>query len=319
MTLARLPIALFASVMGTAGLGLAWRGGTPLLGLPQWPGEAWIAIGALLFALLLAGYLAKLARHPAAVRAELADPAVSGMSACLPIGGGLLAAGLHPHAPGIALPLWWASAALLVAVQVMLLARWLRGGMTLAQVNGGWMVGVLGGLALALSGPTVGERAATAALFGASLVFMPVIMAFVFARVVAGPPIPPGARPLLYVFIVPPALVYIGMPALTGAPAGLALDGLLFATLLVLGGLLAASHDVLQWPFGPPWWAFTFPLDALAGATTRYAEAHPGTGATALAAVCLAAAFGVVSVVLYRTVAALARGTLLPAAAAPVK
>jgi tellurite resistance protein TehA-like permease len=38
--------------------------------------------------------------------------------------------------------------------------------------------------------------------------------------------------------------------------------------------LLVAAHGLLRWPFGPPWWAFTFPLDALAAAV-QFALEHP--------------------------------------------
>lgn len=310
MPRARLPISLFAMVMGTAGLGLAWRAAAHVLQLPAWPGEAWLLIALICFVALSIATLRRLWSHPEGLREEVLDRATGGLAACLPIGGSLLAGGLHAYVPAAAVGLWWASAALLLALQIILLAQWFQGGFALNEVNGSWMILLLGGLALPLSGPTVGAMEATRVMFGASLGFMPAIMTLVFARIVVGPPVAPAARPLWFVFLVPPSLVYVGMPMLTGAPAGLALEALLYLSLLLLAALIVASRDVGRWPFGPAWWAFTFPLDAIAGAVARYASVYPSIWTRALALLMLSAAFVVVTLVLARTLAALARGSL---------
>jgi tellurite resistance protein len=81
--------------------------------------------------------------------------------------------------------------------------------------------------------------------------------------------------------------------------------------LLMAAPLLYAARACRRWPFGAPWWAFTFPLDALAGAAVRYAGKHAGGPWTVLAGSLLLLATAAVTVVLARTLIALARGTLL--------
>ena len=44
---------------------------------------------------------------------------------------------------------------------------------------------------------------------------------------------------------------------------------------LLLIALCFYARRCLRWPFGPAWWAFPFPLDALAYAAARYAQSHP--------------------------------------------
>jgi tellurite resistance protein len=56
-----------------------------------------------------------------------------------------------------------------------------------------------------------------------------------------------------------------------------------------------------RWPFGPAWWAFTFPLDALAFAATRYAQEHSSGPWKTIAGIALLAATAVVAIVLART------------------
>lgn len=58
-TIANLPINLFASVMGLAGLSLAWREAVKVIALPAIPGEfiGWFAV--LTFIALAIGYITK--------------------------------------------------------------------------------------------------------------------------------------------------------------------------------------------------------------------------------------------------------------------
>ena len=71
--------------------------------------------------------------------------------------------------------------------------------------------------------------------------------------------------------------------------------------------LFVYARRLARWPFGPPWWAFTFPLDALAYAAVHFAQAHPGALTRAVAGAALLAAIFFVSLVLLRSLAAILR------------
>ena len=79
------------------------------------------------------------------------------------------------------------------------------------------------------------------------------------------------------------------------------LDILYFAGLVLAVALLVYARNFLRWPFAPSWWAFTFPLDALAYAGARYAQSHPSLPWKLAAAAALAAATLFVVVVLWKT------------------
>jgi tellurite resistance protein len=305
-----LPIGMFGAVMGLAGLGLASRGARTMFGLPAWLPEVWVWLGAAVAAVLVAGYAVKLLRHPDTVRDELANPATLGFCAALPVGLTLVAGGLAPHAEEFAILLWIAGAALLVALQLFALSRWLQGGLDLAQVNGGWMILFVGGIVFPSSGLALGLGRPAAWFFGASAAAAPFLMLLVFWRALFGPALPHALRPSNFILLVPPALIYANGIAL-GAGSGAFMDGLFFAALPLAAALLIASRECLSWPFGAPWWAFTFPLDALATASVRYAQQHPGGAWQVLAAATLVLATAVVVLVLARTLIAFARGSLL--------
>lgn len=73
-----LPINLFGSVMGLAGLSLAWRLASPGLSEASIFGENLAEfigmLSALVFVLLAVGYTSKWIKHPEAVKAEFSHP-----------------------------------------------------------------------------------------------------------------------------------------------------------------------------------------------------------------------------------------------------
>lgn len=318
-SLRSLPAGLFGSVMGLAGLGLVSRAAAGLPGLPPHLAELWVALGAAALAVLFAAYLLKAFRYPDAVRDDIANPASVGFCAALPVGMTLVAGGLQPYAADLARALWCTAAVLLVLLQIWTLARWLQGGLDLAQANAGWMILFVGGIVFPSSGLPLGFTEASAWFFGASAVVAPLVMGLVLYRTLFGPPLPPPLRPTSFILVVPPALVYVNGLAL-GAGSGSFLLGLYFVALVLAAGLLVSARGFLSWPFGASWWAFTFPLDALAAAAVHYAHDHPGGPWQTIAAAALLLAIVVVLLVLARTLLALSRGTLLlPPAAPPTK
>lgn len=304
-TLRGLPLGLYGMVMGLTGLGLAWRAALA----PAWVSEPWIALGTAVFALLFALHAAKVARHPDAVRAELANPALLGFCGALPVALSLVAAGLAPHAAPLAAALWWTAYALHLAFMAGGVVRWLAG-MTLAEFNTGWIILMVGGIVVPVAGLPLGYPDAARWLFAASVALAPVLMGLAAWRAASAPPLPAAARPTWFVLLAPPMLLYINGPQVW-AP-GAWLDAAYFGGLLLALWLLYTARRFWRWPFSPGWWSFTFPLDAVAVASLRYADAHPAPLWRGVAYTALALATGAVLLVAARTVVALRAGALFP-------
>ena len=303
MQLRELPIGMYGAVMGLVGLGLTARvSATVLPGYvraPAYVTEPWVAIGTLFFAVLVPLYLLKLARYPDTVKAEFWSPVTLGFCGAFPVGMSLVADGIAPYLPGAGSALWWTSFVLMLAFQLWALYRWLRGGIELAQVNAGWLIIMVGGIVLPAPGIALGHAEAARFVFGVSAAAAPVLMALLFFRAVLGPPLPEALRPTWFVLLVPPSLVYANGVALY--PDSAFLENLYFLSLLLAAALLIYAGRFWRWPFGAPWWAFTFPLDALAYAAARYAQDHPSPLWQGLCAATLAVATLAVVVVLART------------------
>jgi tellurite resistance protein len=303
LSVRNLPIGFYGAVMGLAGLGLTARAAAPLfpgvVRAPAYVTEPWVGLGVLFFLVLIIGYAAKLVLHPRAVREEFTNPLTLGFCGALPVGMSLVAGGVAPYWPALGDFLWWAAFALLLAFQAWALVRWLSGGIELAQVNAGWLIVIVGGIVLPGPGIALGHVEASRFIFGISAAATPLLMALLFYRAVLGPPLPEVLRPSWFILLVPSSLVYANGVALY--PGFGFLENLFYFSLVLAVALLGYSRAFWRWQFGVPWWAFTFPLDALAYAAARYAQDHPGALWTALAGATLALATAFVVMLLWRT------------------
>jgi tellurite resistance protein len=304
LSVRNLPVGLFGAVMGLVGLGLSARAtATVLPGLLRAPAyftEFWVALGTLLFVIVTPLYLVKLVRFPDAVKAEFWSPVTLGFCGAWPVGMSLVAGGIAPYLPATGHVLWWASFVLLLAFQVFTLYRWLSGGIELVQLNAGWLIVMVGGIVLPGPALALGLAEEARFTFGVSATVAPILTALLLYRAAFGPPLPEPLRPSWFILLVPPSLVYAnGVALYQGAYF---LENLYFFGLVLGVALLAYARGFARWGFAASWWAFTFPLDALAYAAARYAQDHPEPLWRGLAGATLLLATFFVLAVLWRTI-----------------
>ena len=300
MKLKDIHVGHYGAVMGIAGLALTARAAASV-----WPGvlkapayftEPWVLLGVIALLLLLALYFLKGIRG---VKADFTNPMTMGFCGALPVGMALVAGGLGPYAPGFAHALWWLAFLLLTAFQVWALVRLLSGGIALGEINPGWLIILVGGIVVPGPGLSLGLSEASRFSFGISATVAPILMALLFYRAIAGPALPDGQRPTWFILLVPPSLIYAN--GLAVFPGSVFLESLYYFGLALGAALLIYARGFLRWPFGPAWWAFTFPLDALAYAAARYAQDHPQPLWRGVCAVTLLLATLAVLTVLWRT------------------
>jgi tellurite resistance protein TehA-like permease len=148
-------------------------------------------------------------------------------------------------------------------------------------------------------GLALGHDEASHFFFGVSASVAPVLAALLLYRAAVAAPLPEALRPTWFILLVPPSLIYANGLALF--PGFQPLENLYFLALLLAGALLVYARGFLRWPFAPAWWSFTFPLDALAYASVRYAQDHPSPLWRAVAGATLLLATLTVVLVLWRT------------------
>jgi tellurite resistance protein len=294
---------MYGAVMGLAGLGLTARSAAPLFPgvfrAPAYFTELWVALGALALFLLVCLYSIKFFTNREGVKADFTDPALMGFTGALPVGMTLVAGGLAPYAPQAASCLWWAGCGLLTGLQVCAIGRWLAGQVPLDKLNAGWLILIVGGIVVPGPGISLGHAEASRFFFGFSACGAAVLLPLLLARAALAAPLPEALRPTWFILLVPPSLIYAN--GLSLFPEMVFLETLFPCALVLALALLVFARGSWRWPFAPAWWAFTFPLDALAYAATRYAQEHPGALWRYVAACALLLATLAVAAVLART------------------
>ncbi|HEY6822106.1 MAG TPA: hypothetical protein VI321_08790 [Burkholderiales bacterium] len=309
-------VGYYGAVMGLAGLGLTARSAAPLFPgvfrAPAYFTEPWIAAALIALVALVFLYSAKLFLNPAAVKEDFTSPGLLGFCGAFPVGMTLVAGGLGPYAPGFADALWWLGCAVLVVFQVWALSRLLAGSLEFTKFNAGWLIILVGGIVVPGPGIALGEAEAARAFFGVSASVAPLLMALLLYRAAALSPLPEGLRPTWFILLVPPSLIYANGSALYNGFEPL--ENLFYFDVVLALALFFYARRLVRWPFGPAWWAFTFPLDALAYAAVHFAQQHPSALWRAVAGAALLLATLFVSVVLLRSLAAILRSASSPPA-----
>lgn len=317
------PVAVFAVVMGVTGLGLAWRRAAAVTGVTNWPGEVLVWVGVASFVAALAVYLAKAGLRPPAVAAEFRHPVRINFFPAISISLALVSLGLLPyeaggepllvvagHPVGFATVLWLVAAIMHGLLTLLIVNRWITRNVEIQHSNPAWFIPVVGNVVLPVGGVELGFLELSWYFFSVGLVFWLLLFTIVFYRIVFHDQLAAKFVPTLFILIAPPAVGFLAYTHLIGGvidtPARVLLHVGLFITALVL----TMAPRFMRVPFGMTWWAYTFPMDAIAMATLEYGRLAPSAALRGLGMLLLMMATLIVVVVLARTSVALAKGRL---------
>lgn len=307
-----LPVNLFASVMGTAGLALAWQLAGQTLGAGSAVSAAAGALALLVYAAMALGYGAKALRHPDAVQAEFTHPVMGNFFGSIAIATLLVSSLLGRYSAPLQQAVWTLGVILTFAVSFVIVSRVLKGQVDGANVVPPWLIPGVATLDIAVTGATMpmawAHQANLAAIAVGTVVAL-VFYALIFSRLVHRDPLPPGMTPSLMVLIAPFAVGFLAYVNLFGKVDAFA--GLLFWFALFIFLVTAFKVFRPSVPFTPSWWAISFPLAALASAALKYAHAVQLGFVTAIAIATLALLSIVIAVLLVRTLHILFNGKLL--------
>ncbi len=307
--LAHVPVPLFASVMGLAGLSLAWRKAHETVGAPLLVAELLLALGVVVFIGMALLYGAKALRHPQSARHEFDHPIRANFFPTISISLLLLAMGLHANFPVLAQGMWLVAAPLHLMLTVRVVARWIRHKHDLAHINPAWFIPVVGNIIVPILGMKLGYAELSSFYFSVGLTFWLVLLTIVLYRVIFHDDLPPKLLPTLFILVAPPAVGFLSWLALNGGHLDMLARLLVHVAIFTLLVLAALWRSFRGLPFAPSWWAYTFPLDAAAIALLQYAHMVPGPLVWG-AQVVLGLTTLVVGAVFVRTLRAIAAGEM---------
>ncbi|NTV39084.1 MAG: C4-dicarboxylate ABC transporter [Demequinaceae bacterium] len=310
--LSHFPVTFFATIMGLAGLSLAWLRAAPVLGTPEAVGEVlfWAALA--LYAVVFVTYLMKAVLFPAAVRRELHHPVRLAFVPTATIALLLLATAGQDIARGLASGLWWVGAVGQLVLTLYVLSAWIsRPTFGMQHVTPAWFIPVVGMVVVPLAGVTFGPLEVSWFFFSVGLVFWFALLPMVLTRLfVHESPVPSQLLPTLAVLIAPPAVAFLSYGRLTGEGLDI-IARVLFYTAAFFALLFFSQVGRLhRLPFFLSWWAYAFPLAGLSVATTVMSREIGGGFLMVSAWVVLVAVTALVALLGVRTASAIVRGRI---------
>jgi tellurite resistance protein len=259
-------------VMGLAGLTIGWEKAQSLLNL-HLAFVPWL-IGAvsLLFGALALIYLAKLLLHPDAVRDEIGHPVRINFMPTIAISLLLLSVVYLHQAPEASRWLWLAGTVLQLGFTLFVVNIWMHHvHFQVVHMNPAWFIPAVGNVLVPVAGVPLGFEMASWFFFSIGILLWPVLLTIIFYRMLLNNPLPERLMPTLFILVAPPAVGCIAYVQLIGGVdvfAQILYFVALFFTLL----LFMEAPRFLKLRFYLSWWAYSFPLAAIAIASMLMAE-----------------------------------------------
>ncbi|MBO1501794.1 SLAC1 anion channel family protein [Serratia proteamaculans] len=309
-----LPVALFGSVMGLAGLGQAWRMAHTQWGTPLWIAQIMSGVAVIVFVLLVVAYAIKAATGFEHVKAEFTHPIAGALFGTPLISALLLPAILAEISMPLARTLWILGAIGMTVFAWLMAVRWIGIRQQRVHAVPAWIVPLVGMLDIPLAVPALHFTKPPHALMvlglSVGLFFAIPLFTIILSRLMFEEPMPAAMSPSLLIMLAPFAVGFSAY-VITVGHVDLFAEGLFALTLLLLTVLLSRLRDLRHCcPFRVSWWAVSFPLSAAAGAGLRYAAFAQAIWADAIAVALLALATTVIAALFIRTITGIVRGEM---------
>ncbi len=262
------PVSFFAVVMGLSGLTLAWRKGEQALGLGLPIGHSLAFLTLAVFAILLAVYLAKLAKYPKAVMGELNHPVMMAFFPTISISLLLLSICMLEISRPFATALWGVGAVAHLLLTLHVVRSWInRDHFQPGHLNPAWFIPAVGNVIAPITGVALGHVELSWFFFAVGISFWIILLTIVFNRLLFHDAMPAMMLPTMFILIAPPAVGFISYLTLAGGHMD-ALARILYYLALFFTLMLAIEAPrFARLPFFLSWWAYSFPLAAITIAT----------------------------------------------------
>lgn len=256
------PINLFASIMGLAGLSIAYQRYEQVFNLNTRIGFFLLIAAYIVFILVTVTYSVKIIKHFSAAASEFNHPLKANFFPAFSISLLLLSVGTNRFQESLAFYLFIVGAALHFILTLMMISRWFTRPYQIVQINPTWFIPVVGNLIIPIAGIKFINIEVCWFFFSLGVFFWVVLFALIFYRFVFHDELPRKMLPTLFIFIAPPSVAFISYSKMTVHMDSFSRFLLYIAWFFVIL-LLSMSKEFLKLNFNISWWAYTFPLSAV--------------------------------------------------------
>jgi tellurite resistance protein len=276
---ARIPLNTFAIPLGLTGLAEAWSDAGVALHVPIPLSQTFWVIAGIAWVWMIVAHLVLGAGSQASFASQLAHPAQGPIAAIMPIIGMLVGIDLHRF--------WPVGGTILIIVSIAaaglfagwFLAFWLRGGLALESVHGGYFLPTVAASFVAGGAASViGATYLASAAFAVGAFFWLMMFALVASRLAFRAPLPNPLAPTMAILMAPPAVGGLSWFDYNGGRLDAIEQGLLgIAVILVLMQLVFLRRYV-RLTFSLGFWSFAFPSAFMAAFVILFISKAPFAG-----------------------------------------
>lgn len=292
---------------------------TQLARASDWLGNLLWIVATITWLIILAAYLANVAAQRR-WRTELSDPTFGPFTSLIVIVPMLLGVRLAEEARGAGEVVFWCSTILVVLVGAWITGDWIIGDYDIQRWHPGYYLPTAaGGLLAGGASAALGFTTLSHVLFGLSITSFVVLTSIITLRLYDVPSLPPPLLPTIAIELAPPVVAGNSWFLINGGkvdtPAAI-LAGLALLMALVQLRLIPLY---MRAPFGPGFWAFSFPFAAAATYGVRWLAVEHVPGGVGLAYALVGVLTAGFTLLATWTVTGLTDGTFLPRVPAPIK
>ncbi|MBM3070250.1 dicarboxylate transporter/tellurite-resistance protein TehA [Lelliottia sp. RWM.1] len=307
-----LPSGYFGMVLGTMGMGFAWRYASTLWPVTRWPGDILVALAVCIWCLLTVAFITRAVRFPHSVLAEMRHPVMSSFVSLFPATTMLVAIGVVPWFRPLSLVLF----SIGVVIQLSYSA-WQSAGLWRGQhpqeatTPGLYLPTVANNFISAMACGALGFHDAGLVFLGAGIFSWLSLEPVILQRLRSAGELPSPLRTSLGIQLAPALVACSAWFSVNGGEADTFAKMLFGYGLLQLLFMLRLMPWYLSQPFNASFWSFSFGVSALATTGLHLGQGSPAGFFHAIAIPLFIFTNGIIAMLLIRTFILLMQGKLL--------
>jgi len=303
------PIMMFAIVMGLSGLTIMYQKAAIWLSFPPLIGTSLMAITTLVFLIVSATYLTKFFTYKMAVQKEFSHPVRINFFAAVSISMLMLAIIYKETFPTISALFWYPGTLLHFVLTMYTISFWINHNQELDHSNPAWFIPIVGNVLVPIAGVGFASQGILMYFFSAGIFFWVILFAILLNRIIFHHQLAMKFMPTMFILIAPPAVgfvAYFKMFETVDVFATMLFNLALFFTLLIA----FMYQNFVKIKFFISWWAFVFPLAAMAiSAMVMYHHTHD-VALQLLSYVMIAVTTVIIAIVIYQTLLHMQKGEI---------
>lgn len=257
------PIMMYAIVMGMSGLTITYQKAAEFIHFPHFLGSFLMFVVTVLFFAISAVYILKYIRYPKAVAKEFAHPVRINFFSAVSISMLMLAIIYKEAFPTISAIFWYPGTILHLFMTLYTIMFWINHNQEVAHSNPAWFIPIVGNILVPVAGVGFVNEHILMYFFSVGLFFWVILFAVVLNRIIFHKQLAQKFMPTLFIFLAPPAVGFIAYYKMVGELDTFAM--FLFNIAIFFTLLLAFMYkNFMKLKFFISWWAFVFPVAAMA-------------------------------------------------------